>query len=287
MVSSLLCRLLAGAPTRSAAVPAPSCFRPVLQTRSGAPYHGGVPTVSEMDQGLSGQAPVAAGRPLLRGWLHACALVAVLVAGPLLVADAPTPGVAAALSIYVASITALFAVSAAFHRIKWSPRARRLMRRADHATIFVGIAGTYTAVAGTCLSGWTRVLLLALVWAGAVVGIVLRQVWLDAPKWAVALPYVLVGWSAMAVVPQLVHVMGFAGFSLLLAGGLAYTAGAIVYARRKPDPYPAVFGYHEIFHAFTVVGATLQFVAIAAYALPRGMTMNGPGPQDLRANGGR
>ena len=101
------------------------------------------------------------------------------------------------LAIYVASIAALFGVSAAFHRIKWSPRARRLMRRADHATIFVGIAGTYTAVAGICLSGWTRVLVLALVWAGAVVGIVLRQVWLDAPKWAVALPYVVVGWSAL------------------------------------------------------------------------------------------
>ena len=227
-----------------------------------------VPSVAEVKENQPRPSDIAAGRPLLRGWLHACAFVAVLVAGPLLVADAPNAWVATVLAIYVASIAALFGVSAAFHRIKWSPRGRRLMRRADHGTIFIGIAGTYTAVAGICLSGWTRVLVLLLVWCGAVVGIVLRQVWLDAPKWAVALPYVVVGWSAMAVVPQLVHTMGGAGFGLLLAGGLAYTAGAIVYARRKPDPYPAVFGYHEIFHACTVVGAILQFVAVAAFALP-------------------
>jgi hemolysin III len=231
-----------------------------------------VPHVAEVKQGPAEPAeaaPTAAGRPLMRGWLHAGALVAVLIAGPLLVSDAQNARVAAVLAIYVASIAALFGVSAAFHRIKWSPRARRLMRRADHGTIFVGIAGTYTAVAGICLAGWTRGLVLALVWAGAVVGIVLRQVWLDAPKWAIALPYVVVGWSALAVVPQLVHFMGGTGFGLLLAGGVAYTAGAIVYARRRPDPFPSVFGYHEIFHACTVVGATLQFVAIAVFALPR------------------
>ncbi len=228
-----------------------------------------MPHVAEVKQGPAEPASTAAGRPLMRGWLHAGALVAVLIAGPLLVSDAQNARVAAVLAIYVASIAALFGVSAAFHRIKWSPRARRLMRRADHGTIFVGIAGTYTAVAGICLAGWTRVLVLVLVWTGAVVGIVLRQVWLDAPKWAIALPYVVVGWSALAVVPQLVHFMGGTGFGLLLAGGVAYTAGAIVYARRKPDPFPSVFGYHEIFHACTVVGATLHFVAIAAFALPR------------------
>jgi hemolysin III len=201
--------------------------------------------------------------------MHAGTFVAVLIAGPLLVADAPNARVATVLAIYVASIACLFGVSASFHRIKWSPRGRRLMRRADHGTIFVGIAGTYTAVAGICLSGWTRVLVLTLVWVGAVVGIVLRQVWLDAPKWAIALPYIVVGWSALAVIPQLVHTMGGEGFGILLAGGVAYTAGAIVYARRKPDPFPAVFGYHEVFHACTVVGAILHFLAIAAFALPR------------------
>jgi hemolysin III len=183
--------------------------------------------------------------------------------------DARTAWISTVLAIYVASIAALFGVSAAFHRIKWSPRARRRMRRADHGTIFVGIAGTYTAVGGICLSGWTKALVLALVWTGAVVGIVLRQAWLDAPKWAVALPYIVVGWSALAVIPQLLRGMGGTGFGLLLGGGVAYTVGAVVYAKRKPDPYPTVFGYHEIFHACTVVGAVLQFVAVAAFALPR------------------
>jgi hemolysin III len=110
---------------------------------------------------------------------------------------------------------------------------------------------------------------LTLVWVGAVAGITLRQVWLDAPKWAIALPYLVVGWSALAVLPELLHKMGGIGFTLILIGGLFYTAGAIVYALKKPDPSPRVFGYHEIFHACTVVGAVLHFVAIAAFALPR------------------
>ena len=206
----------------------------------------------------------------MRGWMHVFAFVAVLIAGPLLILDGKGAWEKTALSIYIASIAILFGVSAAFHRIKWSPEGRRRMRRLDHSAIFIGIAGTYTAVAGLSLHGWPRVLVLLLVWVGAVVGIVLRQVWLDAPKWAIALPYIVVGWSALAVVPQLVHTMGGAGFAILLAGGVAYTTGAIVYARRKPDPVPSVFGYHEIFHACTVVGAVLHFVAIAAFARFRG-----------------
>ncbi|MHB8593914.1 MAG: hemolysin III family protein, partial [Acidimicrobiales bacterium] len=99
-------------------------------------------------------------------------------------------------------------------------------------------------------------------------GVILRQVWLDAPKWAVSLPYVVVGWCALAVMPQLLHGLGGVGFGLLLAGGVSYTVGAVVYARRRPDPFPAVFGYHEVFHACTVVGAALHFAAIAGYALP-------------------
>jgi hemolysin III len=218
--------------------------------------------------GSKGTVDVTA-RPLLRGWMHAGAFVVALVAAPFLVAAAPSPWIAVALTIYVTSIVALFGVSAAFHRVKWSAAGRRRMRRADHSTIFIAIAGTYTAVAGLALHGWARVLVLSLVWAGAVGGITLRQVWLDAPKWAVALPYVVVGWSALAVFPQLLREMGGAGFTLILIGGLFYTAGAIVYALKKPDPYPRVFGYHEIFHACTVVGAVLHFIAIAAFALPR------------------
>ena len=208
-------------------------------------------------------------RPMLRGWLHAGALAVAIVAGPLLAAHAHHAGDALALSIYATSLVALFGVSAAFHRIRWSPAGRRRMRRADHATIFFAIAGTYTAVAGLVLRGWAQVLVLSLVWVGGAVGITVRQAWMDVPKWAVAIPYVVVGWCALAVMPQLWRGLGGAGFGLVLAGGACYTAGALCYALRRPDPAPGVFGYHEIFHSFTVIGATLHFVAVAAYALPR------------------
>jgi hemolysin III len=212
--------------------------------------------------------PLAA-RPLLRGWLHLVTFVVTIVAVPFVILAAPTTGAAVALSVYLLSIAALFGVSAAFHRVRWSPPARRRMRRADHATIFLAIAGTYTAVAGLALTGWARVLILCLVWGGAAVGITVRQLWLDAPKWAIAVPYVVVGWCALAVLPQLLHALGGTGFALLFVGGAAYTAGAIVYAMKKPNPVPGVFGYHEVFHACTVVGASLHFAVIAIYALPR------------------
>ena len=143
------------------------------------------------------------------------------------------------------------------------------MHRADHVAIFVGIGGTYTAVAAVALRGWPLVLLLCLVWVGAAGGIAVRQLWLDAPTWAVAVPYVVVGWCALAVVPQLWRGLGPTGFVLVLAGGVVDTAGAVVYMCHRPDPVPAVFGYHEVFHACTVVGAVLDFVAVAAFALPR------------------
>ncbi len=209
------------------------------------------------------------GRPLLRGWIHIGALAEMSVAGPLLVARAPGAGAATALVVYTLSMVALFGVSAAFHRVRWPPASRRRMRRADHATIFVGIAGTYTAVAALALGGWARLVVLCLVWIGGGVGVAFRQLWLDAPKWAVSLPYVVVGWCALAVVPQLVLGLGAGGSGLVLAGGGAYTAGAVVYALRRPDPWPAVFGYHELFHSCTVVGAALHYAALAAYALPR------------------
>lgn len=213
---------------------------------------------------------VASGpKPLLRGWLHLFGLVAMLVAGPILVSRAPGPGPEAALALYVTSIVALYGVSATYHLVQWEPAGRRRMRRADHSTIFFAIAGTYTAVAGLALGGWSRTLVLCLVWGGAVGGVAMRQVWLDAPKLAVAIPYVVVGWSAVAVVPQLLRSLGGVGFGLLVAGGACYTAGAIVYALRRPDPAPAIFGYHEVFHAFTLAGAALQFVVVAGYVLPR------------------
>jgi len=194
---------------------------------------------------------------------------AVVVGGPFLVARAHTSAARAAMVVYVVALALLFGVSAAFHRVRWGPAGRRRMRRADHATIFVAIAGTYTGVAVLTLHGWARLLVLCLVWGGGAVGVTVRQLWLDAPKWAVAVPYVVVGWCALAVIPQLVRGLGGAGFGLIVAGGACYTLGALCYARKRPDPFPGVFGYHEVFHAFTVAGAALHVAAIAAYALPR------------------
>jgi hemolysin III len=209
-------------------------------------------------------------RPLLRGWLHAGAFCGWLIGGPFLIAAGPDAGAAAALSVYVAGMLVMFGTSAAFHRVRWSSRAWRRMRRADHSAIFIGIAATTTAVAGLALTGWAQVLVLSLVWGGAAAGIVLRQVWLDAPQWVVAIPYVVVGWCPAAVVaPQLVRSLGWVGFCLMLLGGLAYTAGALTYARKRPDPWPGVFGFHEVFHTCTLVGAALFAYVVAFVALPR------------------
>jgi hemolysin III len=207
-------------------------------------------------------------KPKLRGVLHQVAFFVSLASGAALVAAAPTAGSAAVLSVYALSMSLLFGVSALFHRRTWSPAGRRRMRRADHSAIFIAIAGSYTAVAAIALGGWARTAVLCVVWGGAGAGIIMRQAWLDAPKWAIALPYVVVGWAALVVLPQLFHALGAVGFSLLMAGGLCYSAGAVVYARKRPDPRPGVFGYHEVFHACTVVGAVLQFVAIAWFVLP-------------------
>jgi hemolysin III len=215
--------------------------------------------------------PASAGtpaKPRMRGVFHEVAFFVSLVSGAALVIAAPTTGSALVVGVYAVSVSLLFGVSALFHRHTWGPEGRRRMRRADHSTIFIAIAGSYTAVAGIALTGWARTSVLCVVWGGAVVGIALRQLWLDAPKWVIALPYLVVGWAALAVLPQLERALGEAGFVLLLLGGIAYTAGALVYARKRPDPVPGVFGYHEVFHACTIVGAVLQYVVIAWFVLP-------------------
>jgi hemolysin III len=208
-------------------------------------------------------------RPLLRGWLHLGAVLAWLIGGPFLIAAGPDGASKAALSVYVLAMLGMFGTSALFHRVRWAAPAWRRMRRADHGAIFVGIAGTSTGVAGLALSGWSQALMLSLVWTGAVAGIVLRQVWLDAPQWAVAVPYVVVGWCSLIVAPQLVRSLGWVGFSLMLVAGIAYTAGALVYALKRPDPWPAAFGFHEVFHACTVVGAGIFAYVVTFIALPR------------------
>jgi len=227
----------------------------------------GVPD-STLTKGTDAPATVEAVKPRLRGVFHEVAFFVSLISGAALIWAAPTAGSTLVMTVYAVSISLLFGVSALFHRHTWGAVGRRRMRRADHSTIFIAIAGSYTAVAGIALTGWARVAVLCIVWGGAVIGITLRQVWLDAPKWVIALPYVVVGWAAVAVLPQLFHSLGSTGFVLLLAGGLAYSAGAVVYALKRPNPVPGVFGYHEVFHACTIVGAVLHYVVIARFVLP-------------------
>jgi len=216
-----------------------------------------LPTVDDRGQDAD-EGPV---KPRLRGVLHEIAFFVSLVSGAWLVWDAPTTSSKLICLVYAVAISLLFGVSALFHRHTWGPVGRRRMRRADHSTIFIAIAGSYTAVAGIALTGWARTTVLLIVWIGAAVGITLRQLWLDAPKWVIALPYVVVGWAAVAVLPQLERALGPTGFTLLLAG-------AVVYALKKPNPVPGVFGYHEVFHACTIVGAVLHFIVIAVFVLP-------------------
>jgi hemolysin III len=207
-------------------------------------------------------------KPRLRGVVHHYAFLASLVAGGVLVARAPSSRALAAVLIYGASLSALLGVSALFHRVHWSLAARRWMSRLDHAMIAVLIAGTFTPFAMLALAGRHGDALLAVVWVGAFVAAALHVVWIDAPKWLSAALYVVLGWVGLVAMPDLAASVGWATTSLVVAGGLIYSAGALVYACRRPDPLPAVFGYHEVFHALVVVAAALHYVAVALTVLP-------------------
>jgi hemolysin III len=199
--------------------------------------------------------------------LHQAGLVIAVALAPLLVLSADHTVARAAAAVFAASVALCFGASALYHRVTWEPRARLWMRRVDHAGIYLLIAGTYTPVALLVLSGAWRPAILGIVWAGALAAIVLKFVWVDGPKWLAASIGLALGWVAVVALPQLISRMDPAAVALLVAGGLAYTAGAIVYARRKPDPLPSVFGYHEVFHALTIVGVGCQYVAIAFFVV--------------------
>lgn len=201
-------------------------------------------------------------KPLLRGVLHRDAAWLAFGAGSVLVATTRTLEAAVAAGIFAASLVVQFAVSSIYHRVEWTTaRARALMRRADHSSIFLLIAGTYTPVALLGLAGEDGVKLLILIWVGAAAGVAMSLFWVNAPKPLVAVVAVALGWTIVPYFDELRGLLG-AGIWLLLVGGIVYTAGAIVYAARRPDPFPHVFGYHELFHLCTVVGAVLHFVAV-------------------------
>jgi hemolysin III len=209
-------------------------------------------------------------RPLLRGVLHEIGLGAALVVGTLLIvgADGGRPSVAA--SIFAGSVALMLGASTLYHRVTWRPRARLWMRRVDHAGVYALIAGTYTAVGLISLHGVLKWTVLSIVWAGALAATLTKFCWVHSPKWLSVLIGVSLGWVGLAALPQLVSTAGPAAVALLLAGGVAYTAGAIVYAKRRPDPVPTVFGYHEVFHALTLVAIACQYVAVAFFVVRSG-----------------
>ena len=170
--------------------------------------------------------------------------------------------------IYGLSLVALFGVSALFHRVTWSHRARRWMGRLDHAMINVLIAGTFTPFGLLVLSPTLATVLLAVVWGGALAALLLHVLWIDAPKWLSALVYLVLGWSGIAALPELVAYVGWGPTALLALGGALYSAGATVYTLRRPDPVPAVFGYHEVFHALVIAAALSHYAVVALYVLP-------------------
>ncbi|HEV8152449.1 MAG TPA: hemolysin III family protein [Solirubrobacteraceae bacterium] len=209
-------------------------------------------------------------RPLLRGLLHAYAFWVALVAGATLVALAPDATARVAALVYGAGLCALFAASGLYHRWRWNPRWRPLLRRIDHSTIFVFIAASYVPIALLVLSGGLRVAVLVAVAAGAIGGVALTVGWPAAPAWLDAAAYLALGWVAVVAAPDLVERLPGPPLALLVAGGLLYSAGAVVYATRRPDPWPRTFGFHEVFHTLVILAAAAHFTAIAGWVIPAG-----------------
>ena len=207
-------------------------------------------------------------KPRLRGVFHEYAFYVAVAAGAVLVGLSDSSREFFATWIYAVALAAMFGVSALYHRVNWkSARVRTWMRRLDHSTILLLIAGTYTPFAVLAFDGRTADVILVVVWVGAALGLVLNLAWVDAPKWLTALVFIALGWVGVVAVPEMFD-LGVAPAVLVFVGGGLYTLGALAYALRRPNPYPATFGYHEIFHVLVIGAALVHFVAIAAFVAP-------------------
>jgi hemolysin III len=211
-------------------------------------------------------------RPRMRGWLHLFAFFGAIVAGAVLIPLASVEGPRAGFStaLYCLTIWGLFGVSALYHRRRWSPRGWKIMKRLDHSMIFLFIAGTYTPFALLAVHQPTGYWVLAGVWAGALAGVVLKLSWPTAPRWVGVPLYIGLGWVAVFVLTDILHIAGITSMVLLAVGGLLYTLGGVTYGIRRPNPWPGTFGYHEVFHAMTIVAAICHYIAVyfAVYNSP-------------------
>jgi hemolysin III len=213
-------------------------------------------------------AAASAVRPRFRGVSHRIAFFLTLPLGVALVLEVDTATGRAAAIAFGASVATMFGASALYHTVNWPDARRRWLRRLDHAGIYALIAGTYTPVGLLILKGHWRLAVLGIVWIGAATAIALKVLWVDGPKWLSAVFGIALGWVAVVAFPQIFDRVGVAGSVLVVIGGLAYTTGAVVYALRRPDPIPEVFGYHEVFHALVIVAVACQYSAIAFFVLP-------------------
>lgn len=209
-------------------------------------------------------------KPRLRGWLHLGAFPLVVAAGIVLVCLSPTTSATIASSIFALTAALLFGVSALYHRGHWGPRADRLLKRLDHSNIFLIIAGSYTPLTVLLLPPHQAKVLLGVVWGGALLGVAFRVFWVGAPRWLYTPAYIALGWAAVFYLPEFLRTGGAAVLTLVIVGGLLYTIGGIVYGLKRPDPLPRWFGFHEIFHAFTVAAFVVHYIGIslAVYSQP-------------------
>lgn len=201
--------------------------------------------------------------PLLRGWLHLGTAPVALLAGSALVILAPTLQARFTIAIFTLSAVALFSISATYHTITWTPNIKRVLRRIDHANIFLIIAGTYTPLTVIWLETNTAQILLSLVWGGSIIGLLFRIFWLNAPRWLYVPIYIALGWAALLYLPHFYRSAGALIVALILAGGILYSAGAVIYALKRPNFSHKYFGFHELFHSFTIAAFFCHYSAIA------------------------
>ena len=227
-------------------------------------------TGSPVDRGSAGGDPLEtvsdvleAVRPRLRGWLHAAMTPLAIAAGVVLIVLAPTELGRLGGAVFLVASVMLYGTSGLYPRFSWGRRGEAILRRMDHANIYVFIAATYTPFALMMLTGTSRVLLLSVIWVAALAGLLFRLLWLGAPRWLYTVLYLAMGWAAVAWFGQFWAAGGPAVFFLILTGGALYTFGAVVYGLQRPNPFPRWFGFHEIFHACTIAAFAAHYVAIS------------------------